>query len=395
MGGFRRGQTVRLALAAAGVLFGCAETGGDLRDLGDGPVPTAPRDGGLTPPVDDSQDVPCDRAAFDYPGNGRDEDCEGGDSPLEDPCDGPLLIQSADPLDGARALGLCRVTTEDSGEWGVLEARYTTADGAGELDDPLQVGLLSAFGQVTPREGERVLALSSGVARVPGQPEYTEGCDDFDVGPGLLGSGELGTPSAPPRGFPKESEACGVTGSELLYNAAALELRIRVPSNARALAFDSNFFTYEYPDFVCSEFNDFFAALLTPLPASLQGRDDDNIVFDQDGNPVSVNFSFLQVCEPGEQEGRTFTCPQGPQSLQGTGFGTEAACGPGDLGVPRGASGWLRTVAPVEPGSIITLRFAIWDSGDGDLDSTVLVDHFRWLSNEDGQESVVETVPII
>jgi hypothetical protein len=30
------------------------------------------------------------------------------------------------------------------------------------------------------------------------------------------------------------------------------------------------------------------------------------------------------------------------------------------------------------PGETITLRFAIWDDGDGRWDSTVLVDHFTW-----------------
>jgi hypothetical protein len=33
---------------------------------------------------------------------------------------------------------------------------------------------------------------------------------------------------------------------------------------------------------------------------------------------------------------------------------------------------------PVEPGSEITLRFAVWDSGDSVLDSLVLVDDFQW-----------------
>ena len=258
--------------------------------------------------------------------------------------------------------------------------------------DPLQTGLLSAFGSLQPRHGERLLALSTGVARVPGQTDFTEGCDTFGTGPGVIGSGDDGQPSAPPEGFPKLSPACHVMGSDLLYNAAALELRIRVPSNVRALAFDSNFHTYEYPDFVCSEFNDFYVALISPRPA---GQQDGNIVFDSDGNPVSVNFSFLQVCEPGEHEGRTFDCPQGPDALADTGFDAFAQCGPAGAGIPRGSSGWLKTVAPVQPGSIITLRFAIWDSGDADLDSTVLVDHFRWLDNEEGNEPVVQTVPII
>jgi hypothetical protein len=29
----------------------------------------------------------------------------------------------------------------------------------------------------------------------------------------------------------------------------------------------------------------------------------------------------------------------------------------------------------------VTLRFAIYDSGDGVLDSSVVIDNFRWLSS--------------
>jgi hypothetical protein len=32
----------------------------------------------------------------------------------------------------------------------------------------------------------------------------------------------------------------------------------------------------------------------------------------------------------------------------------------------------------VVPGEIITLRFGIWDSGDGTIDSAVLLDNFAW-----------------
>ena len=35
-------------------------------------------------------------------------------------------------------------------------------------------------------------------------------------------------------------------------------------------------------------------------------------------------------------------------------------------------------VAPVSPGEIITLKFSIWDEGDGVWDSAVFLDNFRW-----------------
>jgi hypothetical protein len=41
---------------------------------------------------------------------------------------------------------------------------------------------------------------------------------------------------------------------------------------------------------------------------------------------------------------------------------------------------WLTTTAPVEPDTVVTLTLMIYDSGDGSLDSTVLVDNFRWVA---------------
>lgn len=237
-----------------------------------------------------------------------------------------------------------------------------------------------------------MLALSSGIARAPGHPGYTTECDEF----GTLAFGVLPTPPEPtpfPPGFPVESPSCPSVRTGSVYNAAALEVRIRVPTNARSLHFHSNFYTYEYPDFICSEFNDFFVTLMTPRPADLMT---DNIVFDTDGNLVSVNSSLLQVCEPGTYGGKVFTCPRGLELLGATGFDGTADCGSGSIfGLPglgqhtRAATGWLSTTAPVTGGQIITLRFAVWDSGDPNLDSSVLIDDFGW----DIEDAPVRTVP--
>ena len=47
---------------------------------------------------------------------------------------------------------------------------------------------------------------------------------------------------------------------------------------------------------------------------------------------------------------------------------------------------------PVEGGSIITLRFTIWDAGDPVLDSLSLIDAFEWLLEDPGE---VSTDPIL
>jgi hypothetical protein len=38
----------------------------------------------------------------------------------------------------------------------------------------------------------------------------------------------------------------------------------------------------------------------------------------------------------------------------------------------------LTTFSPIEPGEIITLRFIIFDEGDDQIDSTTIIDNFRW-----------------
>lgn len=302
-------------------------------------------------------------AAYDFPGNGVDEDCSGkaDDSPTD--CDGSLALGSTDGVDGAKAIGLCKMQNGQS--WGLVNARYATADNQPLANfDPQGIGhgILTGFGpNVHPQEGKKLLALSSGTARQPTDSGY-QPVSGFDKG----------YSNTPPPGFPKESPSCpGVTSGEP-HDSAALEVTVKVPSNAKSLSFNLNFYTYEYPDFICSEYNDFFVALLNPPPAM---QPDGNISFDAMGNLISVNAGFLQVCSPTSTGGKTFTCPLGTSQLSGTGFDTDMFGSPVQNSA---ATGWLQTTSPVEPGSTIKLRFAIWDSGDGILDSTVLLDNFTW-----------------
>ncbi|EYF08459.1 choice-of-anchor L domain-containing protein [Chondromyces apiculatus] len=304
-----------------------------------------------------------------------DEDCDmeidEDDSVL---CDSGLAIDSQDPLLAARAIELCKDST-GPGDWGLTSAAWVQADGAPPPPDHLVVfhfghGLLDGFGpNVGTRRGERLLALSSGAARQPSDAGYIspEGFDKLYQGDH-------------PDGFPKESPACPGTFTGEPHDSAALEVTLRAPTNARGFSFDFNFYTHEWPQFVCSMFNDFFVALLSPYPP---GQTDGNISYDSQGNPVSVNNAFLEVCgcpgnppSPCEAGGKLFTCPLGNGDLIGTGFGFDSDT----AGSDHGATSWLRTTAPVAPGSEISLRFAVYDSGDGSLDSTTLIDQFQWIA---------------
>jgi hypothetical protein len=283
-----------------------------------------------------------------------DEDCDGiilmpGQEPS---CGAGLAMASTNAMDGAKAMDICQVA--QNGSWGVVSATYVNVDGT-PLPDPLGHGILPNFGSFVPTKfGSNLLALSSGTARRPTDPGYQD-----------VGGYSKGYSSAHPPGFPIESPSCPgvVTGTP--YDGAALKVVLKVPTNAQSLSFKFKFHTYEFPSYICSTYNDFFVALMDPPPMDVDPINK-NIAFDSVGNPISVNNALLDVCAPGTYGGKTFTCPGDINELTGTGFETHAA------------TSWLQTNAPVTPGSTITLTFGTYDSGDGVLDSTVVLDDFRW-----------------
>jgi hypothetical protein len=220
---------------------------------------------------------------------------------------------------------------------------------------------------VKPQEGAKVLALSSGTARQPTDPGYDT----------PSGHDKYYTTGSPP-GYPKESPACPdiITGEP--HDSAGLRVVIKTPTNAKSLSFNLDFYTYEFPGYICDIYNDFFVAMLTPKPGN---QPDGNISFDSKGNTISVNAGFLQVCHPQTaSNGVFFDCPLGPGQLAGTGFDLDYFGEPTDNSA---ATAWLKTSSPLEnPGQNITIDFAVWDSGDGVLDSTVLLDNFEFGLDE-------------
>jgi hypothetical protein len=320
--------------------------------------------------------------AYDVPGNGIDEDCSGvaDDEPAS--CDTGLAIDSADPLDAAKALGICR--RQLGASWGLVSAAWVFPDGStislplqgcpsGLPPNPLSHGLLATYGAyLVPRDGASMVAISSGAARAGDTLIPPPGSGTSPAG------GAMCTESAFPSGFPQAPPACVglVAKGTDSYDGMALELEIRTPTNTSGLAFDFDFNTPEYPQFVCDEYNDQFVALLWSRVASTPA--DHNISFDSLGDAVSVNNAFLDVCAPATANGKTFTCPLGTGQLEGTGILATQGASSSELVTRGAATGWLTTNAAVAGGETITLRFAIWDAGDEVLDSTALIDHFVW-----------------
>jgi hypothetical protein len=315
-------------------------------------------------------------AAYDFPGNELDEDCSGQPATLADlVCDEKLADDDLNPEDAVRAFGVCGTAhSGGSGRQGLNDVRFARLDPAKEnLGDPRQLWLPERFGSILPRAGARMLVLSTGVARDLDADDYTSQCDAFSTD-GVVA----------PEGFPQDAAACGrepISQDALAYDDVVFEIRLRAPVNATAFAFDSLFLTYEYPDYVCSRFNDFFVVLMDPPPE--QADEDDNILFDAQHDPIGVNSGLLAVCEKTNRAAREIACSQGNALLKDTGYGAEeASCGEPRNGKDIGgaSTGWLHTEMPVVAGRTFTLRFVLWDSGDATLDSTVLLDNFRWLN---------------
>jgi len=287
-----------------------------------------------------------------------DEDCDGQVDNVLAACDMGLALDNVNPQDGARAIDLCQFTTASERKWGVLEAKYVRANGT-TANPGQQVGLLDKFGtNVNVQGGSRMLVISSGRARTPGQ---TGACNKYSC------TG-LGAGQAPP-GFPQDVPNC--PGETDINDDVGLQVKIRSPKNATGYLFNFNFYTFEYPEWVCDFYNDQFIALVSPPPA---GSINGNISFDSQTNPVSVNIAFFSVC-PG--------CPLGTGELTGTGF---------DTWDDAGATSWLKTQAPIKGGDEVTIRFTIWDTGDSSWDSTALIDNFQWIAN--GGTVVVGTDPV-
>lgn len=304
-------------------------------------------------------------SAYDFGGDFVDQDCSGAADDEPTSCDSGLAVASTNAYDFAKAMELCQTTTLGSKDWGVItpgakfvQANVNLADGTGAaLPNAIQYGIVPHSGTNNPpRKGVNMAMFSSGTARAPLATGW--------INPN--GSGfQANTATAMPNQFPKNKAGCPAAQANEARDSSGLWMMIRTPSNAKSFSFKFNVFSAEYPEWVCTEYNDtFIARLLTGfLPANAPANGN-NISFDANNNPVTVNNAFFTV--PGCSN---CTSPL----LNGTNL--DGACGNDRCG---GATDWLYSAAPVNPSEIIRMNFEIWDEGDSQWDSWVVIDDWQW-----------------
>jgi hypothetical protein len=331
--------------------------------------------------------------AVEYVGNDVDDDCDGQKDEAPVACDEGLKSDSADPLDYARALDLCSFTEESPADpkdrrWGVISAKFTLADGKG-APAAASRALRDGFGsKIKPQKHARMAVLSSGHA-----------ADASDLSPAFApfeGGKNMQTTSPPPAdwlaanaGKLPNPPGCEEAALPAANDPVMLTLRVRVPTNARSFAAKMYFFSAEYPEWVCSKYNDFFVALVdsqaTGNPA------DKNVAVYDDGQtqwPIGVNLAMVAElftqCEDGPvgcavDAGASYAGCTSTAELAGTGFDAidNSTCSNAQKLV-GGGTGWLTLRGNVEPGETMELRLAVWDSGGHILDSLVLLDGWEW-----------------
>ncbi|MBI5531407.1 MAG: choice-of-anchor L domain-containing protein [Deltaproteobacteria bacterium] len=361
--------------------------------------------------------------AIEVVGNGIDDNCNGKadlfDTADTVACDTGIASNTTVAGDYAKTIGICRTTTETpplaQKTWGLISAQILRADGSA-LGDTRAISTRSTFGSINPAttEGTRVMVMSSGIASdgtqtTPGPNGGAPGGGNVTTAhnPASTVAINAGTlpynikdwyalPNPPMKAANALPNAPGCTAGNAnqANDSVMLVLRMRAPTNVKAFSFNSFFLSAEYPEYVCSTYNDQFIALVdTPsgTPSPIPNPPDKNLMTYTAGNqkwPIGINIAhgttLFSVCDAlsmgascGGTQVTAGSCGMGAGLLTGTGFEkpTAATC------LIGGGTFWLTTAGNVIPGQIVEVRIVIWDVGDTAFDSLAIIDGFKWLAN--------------
>jgi len=286
--------------------------------------------------------------AFEVVGDGMDNDCDGAVDET-DQCDCPSTTDEAEAAD--ICYGLLSLTTGGPSQ---------------------QMNTVTDYGSsVYPRAGCEMLGIHTGIM-FENPAQYGADTGTTTVEWDFTGVG-VDCNNPPP------------AGNDVKNNLAWALMQLEVPPNTHSFSVDFLFVSTEYIEWVCTEYNDTFELYLESSaldPATYPDHDGDaipegNVAFDGNGKPITVNSNFFVVNDCSTMWYVTGFSGAGFDNVPG--FSQVPCTGPSGNTNDAGATGWLTTTAPVTPGEIITLKFSIWDEGDGIYDSAVFIDNFQWL----------------
>jgi hypothetical protein len=297
--------------------------------------------------------------AIELPGDGKDNDCNGRTDEGLAACDADATGKK-DAQSLAHAIELCDQRF-------VQSAALVTDNG---VSDERARNVLATLGVLTPKQGANFMFISTGLALAESDPGFVNPQEGTDL--------HNSTPNPLPN--LAGSSSCGFGGKPKTANDyTELTIKLKAPANVSSFSFQFQYFSGEFPTFVCSMYNDQFLAI---VQSSKTYPEATNISFDEMKNPITVNSGFFTVCDKPPTlpwpipppPAQTQRCKHPASDNKGTGYEVSAD----GLTVPGGSTGWLTTTAPIEPGEELTLRFVVFDAGDGVLDSSALIDNFQW-----------------
>ncbi len=289
------------------------------------------------------------------------------DAPLHESCD----ANSDDPF---RAMGFgCPGGAPAIGTMRGHPAAMTVHEG--------KLGTSSAY---PPREGERFVVLSTGIAEQLAMSPAELVAADPSCNPVACPSTQHGAEVLAVLPEPIDVRPVSTSGIDCIADSTLVgegdcsnslfdqfvagsgaldyvELRVEttVPAGVDGFSYDFAFFSVEYPSWIehASPFNDMYVAWLQSEEWT------GNVSFDEFGHPISVTGVFLDY-----KDAPSAGCPAPCSAPELAGFAMEGHAG----------TKWLETSAGVRPGEDITLVFTIFDLTDGAYDSMAVLDNFEW-----------------